>query len=71
MMYDPNLLRETQRHEENDRNRKAELARLMEEGREAQPALSERMLVAVADALIAVGERMREGHEGHPAAASR
>jgi hypothetical protein len=51
-MFDPNLLIEST-HEQQ---------RMMQEGREAQPALPERMLLAVADVLIAAGERMREGH---------
>ena len=67
-MFDPSLLTESIHEEQRALDRKAELARLMREGREAQPALPERMLLAVADALISAGERMREGH---PAPASR
>ena len=61
-MFDPNLLIESTHEQQREIDRKAELARMMQEGRESQPALPERMLLAVADALIAAGERMREGH---------
>lgn len=61
-MFDPNLLIESSLEQQRKLDRKAELARLMQEGREDQPALPERMLLAVADALISAGERMREGH---------
>jgi len=61
-MFDPNLMIESTHEQQRDLDRKAELARMMQEGRESQPALPERMLLAVADALIAAGERMREGH---------
>jgi hypothetical protein len=67
-MFDPNLLIESTHEQQRELVRKAELARLMQEGRETQPALPERMLLAVAEALISAGERMREGH---PAPASR
>ena len=61
-MFDPNLLIESSHEQQRVIDRKAEIARMMQEGREEQPALPERMLLAVADALIAAGERMREGH---------
>jgi hypothetical protein len=61
-MFDPNLMIESSHEQQRAIDRKAELARMMQEGRESQPALPERMLLAVADALIAAGERMREGH---------
>jgi hypothetical protein len=61
-MFEPKLLIESTHEQQRKLDRKAELARMMEEGRESQPALPERMLLAVADALIAAGERMREGH---------
>lgn len=70
-MFNPDLLIESNHEAQRELERKAELARLMEEGREHQPALPERMLLVVADALIAAGERMREGHEGRPAPATR
>ncbi len=69
-MFNPDLLVESNHEAQRKLERKAELARLMEEGREHQPALPERMLLAVADALVSAGERMREGHEGHPAPAT-
>lgn len=68
-MFDPILLMESNHEAQRTLEHKAELARLMQEGREAQPALSERMLLAAAEALISAGERMREGHL-HPAPAS-
>lgn len=61
-MFDPNLMIESTHEQQRKIDRNAELARMMQEGREPQPALPERMLLAVADALIAAGERMREGH---------
>lgn len=61
-MFDPNLLVESTHEHQREIDRKAELARMMHEGRESQPALPERVLLAVADVLIAAGERMREGH---------
>jgi hypothetical protein len=61
-MFDPNLMIESTHEQQRKIDRKAELARMMQEGREPLPALPERMLLAVADALIAAGERMREGH---------
>lgn len=61
-MFDPNLLMEATHEQQRTLDRKAEMARLMQEGRETQPALPERLLLAVADALITTGERMREGH---------
>ncbi len=67
-MFDPNLLIESSHEQMRQLERKAELARLMQEGRESQPTLPERMLLAVADALISAGEHMREGH---PAPATR
>jgi hypothetical protein len=67
-MFDPTLLMVSTREEQRALDRKAELARLMEEGRETQSALPERVLLAVADALISAGERMRAGH---PASAGR
>jgi hypothetical protein len=66
-MFDPNLMIESTHEHQREIDRKAELARMMREGRESQPALPERMLLAVADALIAAGERMREGHPAHAA----
>jgi hypothetical protein len=62
MMYDPTLLMESNHVEQRALERRAELARLMREGREPQPTLPERMLLAVAEAMIATGERIREGH---------
>ena len=67
-MFDPALLMESTHEQQRELDRKAELARLMQEGREAQPSLPERVLLAMADTLIAAGKRMREGH---PAPASR
>jgi len=61
-MFDPNLLIESTHEQQREIDRKAELARMLQDGREPQPALSERVLLAVADVLIAAGERMREGH---------
>ncbi len=69
-MFNPDLLVESNHEAQRELERKAELARLMAEGRKRHPALPERMLLAVADALISAGERMREGHEGHPAPAT-
>jgi hypothetical protein len=66
-MFDPTLLMETNHEHDRELDHKAEMARLIQEGRETQPALPERMLLAVAGALISAGERMREGH---PAPAS-
>ena len=66
-MFDPNLMIESTHEQQRTIDRKAELARMMQDGREPQPALPERMLLAVADALIAAGERMREGHPAHAA----
>lgn len=66
-MFDPALLMESTHEQQRELDRKAELARLVREGRETQPALPERMLLAMADALIATGERMRAAH---PAPAS-
>lgn len=62
MMYDPNLFMESARAHERELTRKAELARQLKDGRDAQPTVPERVLLAVADALISAGERMREGH---------
>lgn len=67
-MFDPTLLMESTREHERELARKAELARMIQEGCEAQPGLPGRMVLAVADVLISVGERMREGH---PAPAAR
>ena len=61
-MFDPTLLMESTHEEQRALARKAELARLISEGRQDQPGLPERVLLAMADALIAAGERMREGH---------
>lgn len=60
-MFDPKLLVESAHEQQRELDRKAELDRLMRTGREEPNALPERMLLAVADALIATGERMREG----------
>jgi hypothetical protein len=61
-MFDPTLLMESVHEQQRELDRKAELDRLMRDGREEPNALPERMLLAVADALIATGERMRERH---------
>ena len=70
-MFNPDLMIESNHEAQRELERKAERARLMAEGREQQPGLPERMLLAVAGALISAGERMREGHEAHPAPATR
>ena len=67
-MFDPTLLMESNHEAQRTLEHKAELARLMQEGREEQPGLPQRMLLAVGEALISAGERMREGH---PAPATR
>lgn len=61
-MFDPILLAEASHEQQRELDRKAEMARLVHEGREEQPVIAERMLLAVADALISAGERMRSGH---------
>jgi hypothetical protein len=61
-MFDPILLNESSHQRQRELDCKAELARIMRDGREPQPALPERVLLALADALISAGERMREGH---------
>lgn len=61
-MFDPVLLMEATHEHQREIDRKLEVARMMHEGRVQQPPLPERMLLAVADALISAGERMRDGH---------
>jgi hypothetical protein len=61
-MFDPVLLMEATHEHQREIDRKLEVARMMQEGRVQQPPLPERLLLAVADALISAGERMRDGH---------
>jgi hypothetical protein len=61
-MHNPTLLMEAAHEQQRELNRKAELARLMQEGRETPNALPQRLLLAVAETLIATGERIRESH---------
>jgi hypothetical protein len=61
MMQDPNLLLNTMHDRQRKLEREAEMARLVEEGKPKpeNPTAKDRLLVAVGDALVAVGERMR------------
>jgi hypothetical protein len=67
-MFDPTLLMESTHSHQREIDRKLELERMLCEGRAEQPTAPERVLLAVAGALISAGERLREGH---PAPASR
>jgi len=58
-MQDPYLLLDKIRETQRELERKAELARMLEEGRTEKPNTKDRLLVTVGDALVAVGERMR------------
>lgn len=58
-MQDPNLMLNGIRERDRELDRKAELARMVEEGKPEKPNAKDRLLVGVGDALIAAGERMR------------
>jgi hypothetical protein len=58
-MQDPNLMFNGIRERDRELDRKAELARMVEEGKPEKPNAKDRLLVGVGGALIAVGERMR------------
>jgi len=58
-MQDPNLVLDKVRETQRELERKAELARILEEGKPEKPNAKDRLLVTVGDALVAVGERMR------------
>jgi len=58
-MQDPNMVLDRVRETQRELERKAELARVMEEGKPEKTNAKDRLLVTVGDALVAVGERMR------------
>jgi hypothetical protein len=58
-MQDPNLVLDKVRETQRELERKAELARMLEEGKPEKPNAKDRLLVTVGDALVSVGERMR------------
>ena len=58
-MQDPNLMLNEIRDRDRELDRKAELARMVEDGKTEKPNAKDRLLVGVGGALIAVGERMR------------
>ncbi len=58
-MQDPNLVLDKVRETQRELERKAELSRMLEEGKPEKPNAKDRLLVTVGDALVAVGERMR------------
>lgn len=65
-MHDPNLMLDALHAQQRDLDRKAELDRQRKDGREQDPALGDRVLIAVADALIAAGSRMKSTHQHQP-----
>jgi hypothetical protein len=58
-MQDPNLVLERMHETQRELERRAQLARLLEEGKPEKPNAKDRLLVSVGDALVAVGQRMR------------
>ena len=58
-MQDPYLMLDKVRETQRELERKAELARMLEDGKSEKPTAKDRLLVTVGDALVAVGERMR------------